>query len=164
MIATFTHDNQDRPGCPDAVTATLDQERRMTPGSTHIRMFLLAACALVLLPGCGQKAKATPMGTVSGTVTIKGKPLEIGRLNFASGQQGTGASGSLGPDGKYILDGPLATGTYDVFVSFEISPAQFGTPAADVLKTVPSKYQRQNTSKLVAQVEEGTNECKFELK
>lgn len=105
------------------------------------------------------------MGTVSGTVKFKGKPLELGRLNFVSGQQGgTGASGSLGPEGKYTLDGPLATGTYDVFVSFEISPAQFGTPAAEVLKTVPSKYQRQSTSKLVAQVEEGTNECTFELK
>lgn len=89
MIATFTHDNQDRPGCPDAVIATLDQERRMTPELTRIRMFLLATCALVLLHGCGQKAKATPVGTVSGTVTINGKPLEIGRLNVASGQQGT---------------------------------------------------------------------------
>lgn len=124
---------------------------------------LVATLSLMLIVGCGESSKPIPMGTVSGSVTVKGKPLELGRLNFISGQMGSGASGSLGTDGKYALDGPIPTGTYDVFVSFEVSPAQLKTPAADVLKTVPSKYQRQNTSKLVATVAEGTNEVKFEL-
>ena len=126
--------------------------------------WLVVTLSLLLIVGCGENSKVIPMGTVSGSVTVKGQPLELGRLNIVSGQMGSGASGNLGPEGKYLLDGPLPTGTYDVFVSFEISPAQFKTPAADVLKTVPSKYQRQNTSKLVANVAEGTNELTFELK
>jgi hypothetical protein len=161
MITTDALKDQQRSS--ESITMPYRPWRRIS-GSIRYGIILLAAGVLASLSGCGQKAKEIPVGTVSGTVTVKGKPLEIGRLNFASGQQGTGASGSLGPEGKYTLDGPLATGTYDVFVSFEISPAQFGTPAAEVLKTVPSKYQKQNTSKLVAQVEEGANELTFELK
>lgn len=123
----------------------------------------LAAVALGLLTGCGDSGEYNPTGEVTGKVSVKGQPLTAGRINFVS-DRGVGASGALKPDGTYTLEGALPVGTYSVFITFDISPAQRGTAAENVLKTVPEKYQAQATSGLTADLEEGRTEVNFDLK
>jgi hypothetical protein len=53
---------------------------------------LLLALTVGLLIGCGDRTGgADLMGKVSGKVTVNGKPLTIGRINFISEQVGVGA-------------------------------------------------------------------------
>lgn len=125
----------------------------------------LVALAFSLLAGCNSGVRETgPTGLVSGKVSVKGKPLAQGCVNFISDRDGLGATGNVKPDGTYTLEGPLPLGIYKVFITFNISPAQFGTPAADIVKTVPEKYLGQATSDLTAEVEEGKIEHDFDLK
>jgi hypothetical protein len=126
---------------------------------------LLLALTVGLLTGCGDRSGgADLMGKVSGKVTVNGKPLKSGRINFISEQVGVGAGGDLTPEGTYTLDGPVPEGVYKCFITFNIAPSQLGTPAADVVKTVPEKYQSQGTSDLSVTVESGENERDFDLK
>ncbi len=104
------------------------------------------------------------MGKVTGKVTVNGKPLTSGRVNFISEKVGVGAGGDVTADGTYTLDGPVPEGVYKAFITFNIAPSQLGTPAADVLKTVPEKYRAQATSDLVVTVGEGDNQLDLEIK
>jgi len=123
----------------------------------------MAVVALGLLTGCGDSGEYNPTGDVTGKVSVKGQPLTAERINFVS-DKGVGASSALKPDGTYTLEGALPVGTYSVFITFDISPAQRGTAAENVLKTVPEKYQAQATSGLTADLEEGRTEVNFDLK
>jgi len=124
----------------------------------------VGAIALSLLTGCGGGPKAVPTGNVSGKVTVAGKPLVAGRINFISDKLGVGAGGDLSTDGSYKLDGAVPLGVYDVFLTFNIAPSQIGTPAEDVRKSVPTKYLGQKTSKLTAEVKQGNTVYDFDLK
>lgn len=64
-------------------------------------------CSLLLLlvvavPGCGDGRVTLPTAPVSGTVTYKGKPLEMGRVIFfhSSGQM---AGADIGAGGAFVL-------------------------------------------------------------
>lgn len=127
-------------------------------------MFWAAMLMLGILAGCGAGHDTEARGTVTGKVTVKGKPLTTGRVNFISNTIGTGAGGDLKPDGTYALDGPVPLGNYNVFITFDIPPSQRGTAAENVLKSVPEKYQTQATSDLTAEVNGDVNEQDFDLK
>jgi hypothetical protein len=126
---------------------------------------LCATAALVfsIVAGCGQRSDAKPTGKVHGKVMVSGNPLTQGRINFNSDKLGAGAGGDIKPDGTYSLDGPLPLGEYKVFVSFDIAPSQRGTPAENVLKSVPAKYLAAASSGLSAEVKTGTTESNFDL-
>jgi hypothetical protein len=124
---------------------------------------LVIACLLVFTAGCGGAPEVEPTGKLTGKVSVAGKPLSSGFVNLVS-KDGVGTKIAIGADGVYTLTDVLPVGEYKAFISFDISPVQFGTPAADVLKTVPEKYQGAATSGLVVFVHEGDNAQDLELK
>jgi hypothetical protein len=124
---------------------------------------LVIACLLVFTAGCGGAPAIEPTGKLTGKVTVAGKPLSSGFVNLVSAD-GVGTKIAIGADGVYTLTDVLPVGEYKAFISFDISPVQFGTPAADVLKTVPEKYQGAATSGIVVFVHDGDNTQDLELK
>lgn len=135
--------------------------------SSVSQLFLSAAAllAVTLLTGCGGTTVASkPMGTVSGTVTLKGQPLTDCRVNYLSEQLGASAGGDLTEDGSFTLDGPIPAGSYSVFISLpsEFTPAQAQSNTG--LSQVPKKYRGSSTTDLTADVKEGESSHDFDLK
>lgn len=64
-------------------------------------MSLLAAIAMVL--GCGSGHDGPPVGSVSGTVTIQGKPAPDVVVEFNPMEGGRGSSGTTDGNGEYEL-------------------------------------------------------------
>lgn len=124
-----------------------------------------AVCLLCLLAGCGgAQAESKPMGTVSGSVTLKGKPLTDCRVNLISDQLGASAGGDLQADGSFTLDGPVPAGNYAVFITMPeiFTPAQAQSKSG--LSSVPKKYRSQSTTDLKADIQQGENKVDFDLK
>ena len=127
-----------------------------------------ALLTICLLAGCGSGVEAKKTGTVSGKITVEGKPLTHGRVAFVSSTVGASSFGDLKEGGTYTLDGPIPVGEYRVF----ITPPDLGdTPAGlepeqpqDELKDVPEKYLDEETTDLKTPVTEGENTCNFDLK
>jgi hypothetical protein len=73
----------------------------------------LAACALLLV-GCGDAGP--PLGSVSGTVLLDGKPLQGAAVIFSPKAQAADAGssrGKTGPDGRFTLQfGSRRRGAY----------------------------------------------------
>jgi hypothetical protein len=115
----------------------------------------LLLCVLPALAGCGETA--SPFVKVGGTVTLDGKPLESGFVQFqpTSGQV---ASGEIGPGGRFVLsthsagDGVLP-GTYQVTVVAYDPEATEQTPEHLI---VPLRYTRSGTSGLEVTVFQGS--------
>ncbi len=142
-------------------------------------------CALVLcagislLQGCGKGGLEGPTGTVSGTVTIGGKPLSDASITFFGESNGDTATAVLGSDGAYSLkyEGGFSVpaGDYRVAVIAGPPPGEKAPDPADLMKTmkpqglgkspIPPKYRDPKTSALVAVVKEGSNpNISFDLK
>lgn len=124
-----------------------------------------ALVAVTLLTGCGGTTVASkPMGTVSGTVTLKGEPLTDCRVNYISEQLGASAGGDLTEEGSFTLDGPIPAGSYSVFISLpsEFTPAQAQSNKG--LSQVPKKYLGSSSTDLKAEVSEGESSHDFDLK
>jgi hypothetical protein len=109
------------------------------------------------LSGCARQS--TGLTEVSGIVTYQGKPLKDGFVSFVpAGDTGSGASGTIGPDGRYELFHSrslkgIAPGEYQIRIeSWEIPPAMGGQPPKHAM---PEKYYLVNTSPLRATVEAG---------
>ncbi|MHC4181375.1 MAG: hypothetical protein ACYSWU_28080, partial [Planctomycetota bacterium] len=69
---------------------------------------VLCGCLVCLiLPGCGGGPDLPPVADVSGVVTIDGKPLPRGTIQFvpdeSKGPGGATAVGRIGSDGRYTL-------------------------------------------------------------
>lgn len=140
------------------------------PTGTHALLRNGSLCcagllAITLLTGCGGTSVASkPMGTVSGTVSLKGQPLTDCRVNYISEQLGASAGGDLTEDGSFTLDGPIPAGSYSVFISLpsEFTPAQAQSNKG--LSQVPKKYLGSSTTDLKADVSEGESSHNFDLK
>jgi hypothetical protein len=141
--------------------------------------FWLSRSALVLIlsllgSGCGE-GDELPREAVSGTVTLDGKPLEKGTIQFtpaAQGSQGAAVQGGgMIESGKYSIprDRGLVPGGYQV----AIFSGGSGKPAigpngpvtggpSPAKETIPAKYNAQ--SKLKAEVKKGgPNDFPFDL-
>jgi hypothetical protein len=121
--------------------------------------------ALVAVAGCGGGGAADdrPRQEVSGTVTLDGRPLASGSIQFqpSSAQEGV-VAGALITDGKYSIprDQGLVPGTYSVSISSVESsspppgpPGPSGPPSQGPQDLVPAKYNTQST--LTIKVEPG---------
>lgn len=131
--------------------------------SQHCLRLGTAVCLISLLAGCGgAQAQSKPMGTVTGSVTLKGKPLNNCRVNFISEQMGAG--GDLQPDSSFTLDGPIPAGHYSIFITMPeiFTPAQAQSKSG--LSSVPKQYLTQSTTNLKADIKEGENNLSFDLK
>lgn len=126
--------------------------RRLAP------WLLLAAVCLI---GCGPP----PKGTVSGKITVNGKPLPEGLITFLSQVGKKEVSNAKIKNGEYQTDEMLAGPAKIVIIptlAQETIPVDKGDvrpPPKGKAKSldVPSKYQDANTSGLEITVNAGAN-------
>lgn len=119
---------------------------------------------LILTTGCGDPTRAK----VTGTVTIDGKPISGGMIEFRpEAQDGPTAGVGIGPDGTYKTE--TATGRMVVVIEGTKVVGQrkaYDTPDSpmiDVVKSyIPARYNRK--SELRVDLKAGTNVCDFDLK
>ena len=118
-------------------------------------------CVVLLAAGAvGCRGSAVPMGTVSGTVTLKGKPLTEGIVVFHNVEMGSGATAELDASGRYTMKAALRVGQYRV----AIQPPLGAGPMAPIPQSdIPPAYQDFETSGLTAVVNTGHNVIDFEL-
>ena len=107
---------------------------------------------LVGVAGCGPKSIASTSGTVSGTVTFEGVPVNGGMVLLAPSAEAPGWSGEIGKTGGYVL-GYIASGTYKVWLSETMSIA--GLPSGKSLKSIPQEYLSAATTPLSVTVRAG---------
>jgi hypothetical protein len=138
----------------------------------------LAACgallaAVALLPGCGR----TDFGTVSGKVTVNGRPVRAGLITFQSGVGNRDVYTAAIRDGEYRTD-EIPIGPTQVAVVPALDAPPGGPPpesTAGDLRPAPrrgsrtdagiaDRYQNLDTSGLAFEVQRGENTFSPDLK
>lgn len=131
--------------------------RRSCGGSALVPVFLLAATGA----GCGGSNAAS----VSGAVTLDGKPLPTASVSFyPDGGDGPPAYGQSDAQGRYSLStgsaAGLAPGKYvAVVVATKAPPKPIDKTGAEIppIPITPAKYGDTNTSDLKVEVKAGNN-------
>ena len=116
---------------------------------------------IILLVGCGSAGPPRPaLNPVKGKVTLStGVPLAFGTIAFEpAGGRAFRCSGKIGPDGTFELEtgsekGATA-GNYKVSV---VLPANKS-------KSVPKKFQSDETSGILLEIVSGDNDLDIKLK
>jgi hypothetical protein len=134
------------------------------PSNCHIEATQAIVLGLALIVGCGDSQP-----TLSGVVTLDGKPLATGNIAFLPTGEGAGASATIGSDGSYdVRTGSvrgLAPGDYIVTVSANGPPVT--KPGSDLplpgKLLTPKKYSTSQSSDLRANVQPGDNNLNFDL-
>lgn len=124
---------------------------------------LILSALLVACSGCGGEKFEKPVA-VSGKVTIKGKPLKEGIINFAPVDRKNAPFGrGTIEDGNYVAsslgeeDG-LVPGEYQIF--FDVNPdGEKGTGRQEI----PAKYMTPNGSGLKKLIDAETDSLDFNL-
>jgi hypothetical protein len=115
----------------------------------------------LLLVGCGSSGPARPaLNPVKGKVTLAtGAPLAFGTIAFEpSGGRAYRCSGKIGTDGTFEMEtgnekGATA-GKYKVSIGLPVNKS----------KSVPKKFQSDDTSGIVVEVVSGDNDLDIKLK
>lgn len=146
-------------------------------------MLLAMACCMILA-GCGSKSPGLAgLAPVTGTVTLKGAPLEGATVTFSAAGAGRAASGMTDATGKFSLtslnpgDGAMP-GDYSVTVkktetvgkvySSQESQEYYmknqkAPPAPQVKNLVNEKFALPSSSPLKATVKAGKNDFTFDV-
>jgi hypothetical protein len=126
----------------------------------------VGAFALVFAGGC---ASAPPNATVSGTVTLDGKPVTGGAISFIP-QNGNTVTAAINPDGSYVAEG-VSVGEALVAVhppaqddDARNRPKKFGTTPPPPPPPWPARYTDGTTSGLKHTVQAGPNTYNPDLK
>lgn len=133
-----------------------------------MRELLLQWCVVIYFVCCAGCSNAP--ATVTGKVTLDGKPLTKGNVTFTSSSgQGVPASGVIQPNGNYSLftgtDAGLLPGDYIVTIgAAEIPPATSVIDEPLPVLITPAKYNSRDTTDLKAKVVAGSNTFNFDLK
>jgi hypothetical protein len=148
----------------------------MMPRSSSIPFGLapawLAACAL-LATGCGGGSTLPARGTVSGKVTLDGKPLKQGQGHVmfvpdaTKGTKGPPAIGVTDAEGIYTLSTDREAGSEDgAIVGFHrVRISEVPNPEKpDAPLTIPAKYGNEATSGFSFEVKPGDNPIQLDLK
>lgn len=131
---------------------------------------LLAMIPLALLGG--SVAGCGPGGArVSGRVTLDGRPLETGAVQFVAEGGGQAAHGSIGADGRFSLrlgnsSGTIPPGRYTATVVAVSTPEQIADDTRGEVLPVPitpARYGDISTSGLIYDLQEGTNTIEIPL-
>jgi hypothetical protein len=109
------------------------------------RVVAVFALLALLVVGPGPTA-AADLSSVTGRITLDGRPLPGGRILFHQGDQFIGAR--IKEDGTYKL-ARVPVGRHKVTVEF---------------KGLPARYSAEDRSPLRVEVRKGTNTFDFELK
>jgi hypothetical protein len=135
----------------------------MTLTRSFLGVWLVAL--MISLTGCG----GTYDATVSGIITLDGKPLPRGTVCFNPDTDGPSAYGLIQSDGKYTLatgrEEGLPSGAYTVTVvaneqSVEKTPGATPTPGKPIS---PAVYRNKNSSPLKYNLEAGSNQIDIPL-
>jgi len=130
--------------------------------------FLLSAVLIgisTLFLGCGGGAEVPELGTVSGTVTVDGNPLEGVVVTFQPVAGGRSSVGATDAEGRYSLsytneaDGALI-GMHKVMVT---TPSESDAPDPSGIEKdpIPAHYNTKTT--LEKEVKAGDNTIDLEL-
>lgn len=144
---------------------------------TYLAASLVLASALSA-PGCSGEYDHGPTGTISGTLTYKGKPLREGtQVAFMQPEKGFIAFGPTDAQGNFKIsswrEGNMPIGTYKVMVQPPGGVTEGAEPTAEELLAgggkvqkaeFPAKYRQISTSDLSFDVKEGENSFQVELK
>lgn len=125
---------------------------------------VLGAIFVVGLGGCGKAAP--PSGKVQGKVTVQGKSLEIGRVQFVKPDGVPVGSAKVNATGEFQFDAPVPVGEYRVAITPPGEEAPAGAPDPQLekaMKAIPPKYRNDNTSGFKATVKEGDNSFTFDM-
>ena len=132
---------------------------------------IFAISLLFLAPGCSQ---GPAVGTVHGTVTLDGKPLEEGSVRLAAIDGHVPTAGGQIVNGKFKTRAAIAKYRVEIESNVlrtrngkSIDPNKKVDKFADnsgetVVSLVPAKYNTNSTLEL--DVKSGLNEPKFDLK
>jgi hypothetical protein len=128
----------------------------------------------VVLAGCGGEDDGLPREAVSGTVTFKGQPLDLGSISFRPEGPSVLAEGLI-ENGSYAIsrDKGLVPGKYKVLISaragpeptrdMTVPPGPVTRPKRRPADLIPPRYN--SASKLTADVTAGgKNVFDFDLK
>lgn len=139
---------------------TSEQSSRAAGTRTLIIFAALCGILLMFASGCGDgRPKRVP---VSGQVLIDGKPLTHGFISVVP-VGARPASGSIGPDGRFILT------TYEGGDGVVLGTHQVSVMAGEVLSETatrwhaPKKYSDTQTSGLSAPIDGPTDSLVFNL-
>jgi hypothetical protein len=134
--------------------------------------FLALACAL--LPACKPKEEEIALFPVSGNVTVGGKPLLTGDVQFYADE-------SKGNNYKRIPTGHVSNGTYKLMTGSALgnkegAPAGWykvavhaGSATSEELKSykapsISSDYQNPKKTKILIEVKEGADPKSYDIK
>lgn len=127
---------------------------------------------LFLLAGCGPATEVAGPAA-SGTVTLDGKPVTMGTLNFIPKIEGSSAFAVIDENGHFEINtaagsAGIAPGEYQVTVSeWAVEPGSEGPDgkvSEEGVRLVSEKYTSEETSGLTVTVtEQGPNEFTLEL-
>jgi len=134
----------------------------MTRWSAYAAVLVLMVVGSSVI-GCGRGSK--PTGTVSGTVTLDGRPYADASVIFFSPATGQGGSANINPDGTFQLPKPIAVGEYIVYLAprLEEDPAAEPKPVS-IDSTVPEKYWSEASSDIRCEIKPGANQIAVELR
>jgi hypothetical protein len=118
---------------------------------------------MLVIAGCGGGKK--PSGSVSGTVSYKGKPVTDGFINFLDSSRGTAAQGKVDSKGAFTLEGDIEVGTYKVYLQPPL-PEQLppGKVSARPKYDIPPKFQDPAQTTVTQEVKQGPNTFTIEFK
>ena len=146
-------------------TNTLRQMPYRPSLSTHHYTLLLLPLCFFLLTGCGGKYPAS----VSGIVTLDGKPLSTGNVVFHPIGNGSPVVGRIDPSGEYTLktgtSASLLSGDYEVTVqSLRGVPRDRMTEEEmNALSYIPRRYNNKQRSGLRFAIGSGKNQIDIVL-
>lgn len=126
------------------------------------------AALAVCQAGCGKHS-----ASVSGNVTLDGKPLATGVVNFTPAATGASAYANIGADGRYALqtgaEAGLEPGSYKVTVAANATPEQAAAMGIKIGREgimpllTPLRYADVSTTPLVVDVKAGRQEIDLAL-
>jgi hypothetical protein len=131
--------------------------------SSRLRLLTVSAVTLLFLVGCGGT------GSVSGKVTLNGKPLPGGIVFAHHGKKGqvAPASGLINPDGSYFVANILTGQTTLTVLTAAgmgnaLHPDTWHPPFGEYVP-IPPKYMSLETSGFELNVKVGKQEMNLEL-
>ena len=140
---------------------------------THSRYFAIAVFNLVGILGCS-RSELPPRVKVTGIVTLDGKPLPVGRVQFlpdrSKGNAGPIAVGIIDETGRYQLSTDRRSDNHDgAVLGFHkvcVEAIPQPTNEADIPRSlIPAKYNNPSTSGLTAEIRAvEVNEIPLKLK
>ena len=132
----------------------------------QVALAVMVATALIVLTGCGQSNRAS----LTGKVTLDGKPLDTGTVGFLPVTQGPAGYATIQAGGGYTAQTGtikgLAPGDYLVTVQAmgPMPPPTPQDPEPLPASLLPAKYSAKETSGLRCTVPPGGTTYDIELK